>query len=253
MNGKQFLLSIVVAFAAQCAVKAQTNVQFFYDFGSDRQYYTATIEGFYLDDWGDTFFFIDQDLNALNKNSSTYSIGGSYMEISRNINFWRHMAIAPLSLHFEYNGGLTVGESFQNAFLAGLDYGIKLGDGESNINLQVLFKYIAYKDERAFSKAPLQFTGVWNLRDIFGVKGLDFCGFADFWWEDHKLLIDHFGEMLPEHSSIVFMTEPQIWYNVGRLFGCRQLNIGAEIKLSYDAGVHKGFWYRPCAGIKWEF
>lgn len=253
MTSKRIILSIVIALVAQHFVKAQTNVQFFYDFGADRQYYTATIEGFYTDDWGDTFFFIDQDLNTVNDNSSTYSIGGSYMEISRNINFWRNMAIAPLSLHLEYNGGVSIGQSFQNAFLAGLDYGISMRGGKSNINLQVLFKYIAYRDERAFSKAPLQFTGTWTLRDIFGLKGLTFSGFADFWWEDHKLLIDHFGEMLPEQSSIVFMAEPQLWYNVGGLFGCNQLHVGTEVELSYDAVVHKGFWCRPCAGVKWVF
>ena len=31
----------------------------------------------------------------------------------------------------------------------------------------------------------MQFTAVWACNDIFGVKGLKFNGFADFWWETH--------------------------------------------------------------------
>ena len=53
---------IAVAFAtaafAQGAM-AQTNLQTFYDFGKNRGHFTTTLEGFYGDNWGNTFFFID--------------------------------------------------------------------------------------------------------------------------------------------------------------------------------------------------
>ena len=32
---------------------------------------------------------------------------------------------------------------------------------------------------------PMQLTAVWTCNDLFGVKGLKFDGFADFWWETH--------------------------------------------------------------------
>ena len=51
----------------------------------------------------------------------------------------------------------------------------------------------------------------------------------------------------------MFISEPQLWYNVGRHFGCDNLNIGGEVELSYDFGTARGFWCRPCAGIKWVF
>ena len=99
----------------------------------------------------------------------------------------------------------------------------------------------------------MQLTFVWGLQDLFGVQGLRFSGFADFWWEDHTLFTDHGGTILPEVSHTVFISEPQLWYNVGRHFGCDNLNVGGEVELSFDFGTARGFWCRPCAGIKWVF
>ena len=59
---KKTILAVAVATLALSQVaKAQTNIQVFYDFGSDRQQVTTTIEGFYNDNWGNTFFFVDHD------------------------------------------------------------------------------------------------------------------------------------------------------------------------------------------------
>ena len=91
------------------------------------------------------------------------------------------------------------------------------------------------------------------MQDLFGLKGLRFSGFADFWWEDHTLYTDHKGPIVGGFSHIVFLSEPQLWYNVGQHFGVNNLNIGGEVELSYDFGSAKGFWVRPCAGIKWVF
>ena len=44
-------------------VKAQTNAQILYDFGSDRKYVTLTLEMFKQDKWGSTYFFVDHDFN----------------------------------------------------------------------------------------------------------------------------------------------------------------------------------------------
>ena len=37
----------------------------------------------------------------------------------------------------------------------------------------------------------MQLTAVWAMNDLFGVKGLKFDGFADFWWEDHTCFDDN--------------------------------------------------------------
>lgn len=229
--------------------KAQTNLQVFYDFGPDRQHVTTTLEGFYNDKWGNTFFFVDHDFNAKDANGKVEAPSGTYLEVARCLNFWQNSAIAPLSLQVEYNGGVYNGYTIKNAILTGVDYFVHSADFRNTFNFKVLYKKIWNTTQQA----PLQLTFVWGLQDLFGVKGLRFSGFADFWWEDHLLFADHDGAILPMESHTVFISEPQLWYNIGQHFGCENLNIGGEVELSYDFGTSKGFWARPCAGLKWVF
>ena len=51
----------------------------------------------------------------------------------------------------------------------------------------------------------------------------------------------------------VFVSEPQLWYNVGRHFGVDNLNLGTEVELSNNFGSVAGFKCRPCLGMKWVF
>ena len=248
---KKLILVAVSAAAMLFAqgAKAQTNLQIFYDFGPDRQHVTTTLEGFYNDNWGNTFFFIDHDFNTRDSKDKVYAPSGTYFEIARCLNFWQESALAPLSFQVEYNGGVYNGYTINSAFLVGLDYFVHSADFSNTFNFKVLYKKITYTTQ----KAPLQFTFVWGLQDLFGVKGLRFSGFADFWWEDHTLFADHNGAIIPATSHTVFISEPQLWYNIGQHFGCDNLNIGGELELSYDFGTSKGFWARPCAGLKWVF
>ena len=225
--------------------KAQTNLQIFYDFGPDRQHVTTTLEGFYNDNWGNTFFFIDHDFGK-DANGKVFSPSGTYFEIARCLNFWQNSALAPLSLQVEYNGG--VGFPSQN-FLFGIDYFVHNADFSNTFNFKVLFKKI----QNTAQNVPMQFTFVWGMQDIFGVQGLRFSGFADFWWENHTLFSDHAGTIVPRMAHTVFISEPQLWYNIGRHFGCDNLNIGGEVELSYNFATSKGFWCRPCVGVKWVF
>ena len=258
---KKVILMAVSAAAMLFAqgAKAQTNLQIFYDFGSDRQHVTTTLEGFYNDNWGNTFFFVDYDYNAKDAHNKNVSPSSTYFEIARCLNFWQESALAPLSLQVEYNGGFLMnnppiegaykGFTINHAFLAGIDYFVHSADFNNTFNFKVLYKKILGGSQ----KAPLQFTFVWGLQDLFGVKGLRFSGFADFWWEDHMLFADHNGTIIPTESHTVFISEPQLWYNIGQHFGCDNLNIGGEVELSYDFATSKGFWARPCAGLKWVF
>ena len=98
------------------------------------------------------------------------------------------------------------------------------------------------------------------MQDLFGVKGLRFSGFADFWWEDHTVCpyindkkAGYRDWTKAEDAKFVFLSEPQLWYNVGQYFGVDNLSIGTEIELSYDFGTGKGFFVRPCLGAKWVF
>lgn len=266
---KPFIFFVVAATMAACgcaqSLHAQTNLQVFYDLGKDRHHVTTTLEMFKGDKWGNTFFFVDYDYNSEDANGHVYAPSGTYFEIARCLNFWQDTKLAPLSLQVEYNGGVYKGYTINNAFLVGLDYFIHSANFNNTLNLKVLYKYIDYdgaKDlqgNKIHSKAPLQFTAVWGLQDLFGVKGLRFSGFADLWWESHTVCpylkdVDGCRDWTKaETSQIVFLSEPQLWYNVGQHFGVDNLNLGCELELSYDFGTGKGFWCRPCLGAKWEF
>ncbi len=229
-------------------VKAQTNLQIFYDFGPDRQHVTTTLEGFYNDNWGNTFFFMDHDYNS-RLDGKVIAPSGTYLEIARCLNFWQDSGLAPLSLQVEYNGGVYNGFTINSAWLFGIDLFLHSADFNNTFNFKVLYKTI--KD--TFQDVPLQFTFVWGFQDLFGVRGLRFSGFCDFWWEQHQLFSDHNGPLVGEFAKTVFLSEPQLWYNIGQFFGCDNFNIGGEVELSYNFGTTKGFWARPCAGIKWVF
>jgi len=246
MSKKLFLAAAVAALAFAQGAKAQTNLQVFYDFG--RGHFTTTLEGFHPDAWGNTFFFIDYDYN--NKDGNTIiSPNNTYFEIARCLNFWQNSALAPLSLQVEYNGGFgTWGQigtaasgafAVNSAFLVGLDWFIHSSDYKNTLNLKLLYKKFIKQD----SFIPAQFTAVWGCQDLFGLNGVRFSGFVDVWTEG---------------NNVVVLSEPQLWYCIGGLFGCPNLNIGGEVELSYnfaglEATTGKAFNVLPCAGIKWVF
>ncbi len=225
--------------------KAQTNLQIFYDFGPDRQHVTTTLEGFYNDNLGNTFFFIDHDFGK-DANGKVFSPSGTYFEIARCLNFWQNSALAPLSLQVEYNGGVYNGYGINNAFLTGVDYFVHNADFSNTFNFKLLYKTFS---AGASSNVPLQFTFVWGMQDIFGVTGLRFSGFADIWGEN----VINFMEDFSKSGKTVFISEPQLWYNIGQHMGIPTLHIGTEVELSYDFAGYAGFYARPCIGTKWVF
>jgi len=240
-----FLIAMLCLGATKA--KAQVNAQLFYDFGSDRKFVTLTLEMFKQDKWGNTYFFIDHDFNYdQHVKGPNLAPGGTYFEIARCLNFWQNSAIKNLSLQVEYNGGITRSYPINNAWLVGLDYFIHSKDFKNTLNLKALYKNIQKKN----SDVPMQFTVVWAMNDLFGVKGLKFDGFADFWWETHFVADDN-AKSRDAHT--VFITEPQLWYNVGQHIGCDNLSIGGEVELSNNFGSTDGFKCRPCLGVKWDF
>lgn len=242
---KKLTLLLVAMLVFVGHVKAQTDVQLFYDFGSDRKFVTLTLEMFKGDKWGSSYFFVDHDFNYQTSEATKIAPGGTYLEITRSLNFWQDTKLAPLSLHVEYNGGLTQYYPIKTAWLLGVDYFIHSKDYKNTLTLQALYKTI----RKTTSDVPMQLTMVWGCQDLFGLKGLQFCGFADFWWQDNSM--EENGEL--KESNTVFITEPQLWYNIGRLVGCDNLNVGTEIELSNDFGTPCGFKCRPCLGVKWNF
>lgn len=248
MKHKNILLSLLLLVCSLFTAKAQVNMQVFYDFGSDRKFVTMTLEMFKGDKWGNTYFFIDHDFNYdQHVEGPNLAPGGTYLEIARCLNFWQNTKLAPLSLHVEYNGGITRSYPINNAWLAGLDYFIHDQSFRNTFNFKVLYKNIK---ERS-SQVPMQLTGVWTCKDFLGLQGLTFDGFADFWWENHDC--DFQADGTSTLKRTVFITEPQLWYNVGKHFGVDNLNVGTEIELSNNFGSVAGFKCRPCLGVKWNF
>lgn len=212
---------------------AQTNLQVHYDFGSGREYITTTLEMFKSDKWGNTFFFVDFDYNATDKNHPS----GAYMEIARCINTWG----GPLSAHIEYNGGLgtvdvlgvtSFGYNINSSWLGGVDYFMHSADFSKTLNLKLLYKEIVGKQHSA------QLTGVWGIHMLN--KKLSFTGFADLWLEDNT-----FGT---ETTSMVFISEPQLWYNFTENFSA-----GGEVEIASNFAGTKGAKVCPTLGLKWNF
>lgn len=247
MSNKTILSVAVAAMAFSFGAKAQTNVQTFYDFGKDRNYVTTTFEMFKGDKFGDTFFFIDHYYNSTDKNLRQYyetgnarggAVNGSYFEIERGINFWQESSLKDLSAHVEYDG-TTWG---QGTWCFGAKYFFHSQDFSKTLSL-----YAMYERFRGFGEAdiPVKFTAVWGLNNLFGVNGLTFKGFADL-WGNNTLWADG------ETTKWTFLTEPQLWMNLGSLFD-GHLDIGGELELSYNFAGNKGFMCNPCAGLRWSF
>lgn len=229
-----FALFVFVATASQAQ-----NLQVMYDFGNGRQNVTSTLEMFKPDKWGNTFFFVDMEFNGGTDKQPSLA----YMEIARCLKFWD----GPLSAHVEYNGGLLLsgaaGFPINNAYLAGVDYAWHDKNFSKFLNLKVLYKNIQGKNPASF-----QITGVWNLN--FLKDKLTVSGFADFWREDNKNFTNAHGDffLIPTETKFVFLTEPQIWYNVSK-----NLSLGGEIEVASNFGAVDGFKVCPALGAKWNF
>lgn len=238
MKKTTFLFLLLVA---ATAISAQ-NFQVHYDFGKGRNYVTTTFEMFKLDNWGNTFMFVDFDYNMDKEKHPSLA----YMEIARCFTLGK----TPLSAQIEYNGGFLLGGNksgnpafpINNAYLAGLDYGWHSADFNKFLNFKVLYKYIAAKNPASF-----QLTGVWTLH--FFEKKLTLSGFADFWREDNTNYTNAAGEAITPHDTkFVFLSEPQFWYNI-----TPNLSVGSEVEIGSNFGTVDGVKVCPTLGAKWTF
>lgn len=251
-----FKKAILVAFAAVgfgFMANAQVNLQTFFDFGKDRQYLTTTFEMFKPDKFGDTFFFIDHYYNPFNKNFSQKdadgnrlggAVNGSYFEIERGLNFWQDSAWKDFSGHVEYDGS-TWGAAM---VCLGAKYFFHSADYSKTFTIELMYDFHIGVGK---ADVPLKVTGVWGLNNLFGVEGLTFKGFADFWGNNCGWDPDINGNPT-SWTKWSFLSEPQLWFNLGQVFD-NHLDIGGEIELSYNFAGNKGFMCNPCAGLRWTF
>lgn len=238
---KKILLSALL-WMATIPMFAQLNMQLHYDFAdalygkelSNRPHWTATIENFKADKWGSTYFFVDLDFGGNTMKSA-------YAEISREFK----LGTSPFAAHVEYNGGLSGGGSYNDAYLAGAAWNWANQDFSKTFSFQVLYKYLAR--QVVGSKHSWQLTTVWG---IHFAKGLcTFSGYADV-WHDNSV-----------KGNLVLSSEPQFWFNLNALESVPDdflLSLGTEVELTKSLvwptdGLNDRFYAIPTLAAKWTF
>ncbi|MBN2612584.1 MAG: DUF5020 family protein [Bacteroidales bacterium] len=235
---KRFYTLFVIVLFACLSVKSQ-NLQMHYDFSSERQFFTSTLEMFRPDSLGSTFWFIDFDFNSPDK---PRGISMAYWEIARDFyipGLKNISGLEELSLHIEYNDGVQImeadsavtGFNLNSTWLAGFGYPVKIGN-------VVLGTQLLYKRPRGAQSADFQFTVTWFqplLKNQFV-----FTGFMDLWSQD---------KILEDGKELVFQAEPQLWYAM-----TKKLFIGSELEISKNFPFGPADWkFQPTLAMKWEF
>ena len=235
-------LSLLMLMSVATVKTYAQNIQVHYDFGrhlysseqSDRQKLTVTYETFKADKLGSWFYFVDLDLR--NKGAS-----GAYTEVSREFNLGSE---SPFAAHMEFNGGLNLYGSFQNAILVGPAYNGHSADYSKTWSVQLLYKQcLKGKDNKAL--AGVQLTGVWGIN--FGGGKWTFSGYADFWtgyipkWDANG-----------QKKGLLIQSEPQLWYNITKNF-----SVGTEFEISNNfiyptCETTKTFYFNPTLGVKFN-
>mgnify|MGYP000255203821 CR=1 FL=1 len=81
-------------------------------------------------------------------------------------------------------------------------------------------------------------------------KKMTFNGFADFWYERNTNFLNARDELLaiPTQTQFVFITEPQLWWNITPYAA-----VGTELEMSVNFGSTDGFKICPTIGAKYTF
>ena len=243
------LLLIAALIAFNLTAMAQ-NIQFHYDFGRSlyseldkteqslgRPTLTTTVEMFRPDSYGSTFFFVDMDYST--------GVKGAYWEISRELCFWQQSKWNWLSVHVEYDGGMSnTAGSFNDSWLLGGTYSGHSADFSKTWSLSLMYKYIPNTLDTKGEKCEhnFQITGVWGIN--FAQGWGTYSGFVDF-WREHRAWQD---------TEYIFLSEQQLWLNLNKMEGWDKINlsIGTEVELSNNF-VDKGFYAIPTLAAKWTF
>lgn len=234
MKKATHIIALIALAICSAATKAQ-NLQVYYDTG--RGCVTSTIEMFRPDAYGSTFFFVDMDFDP--------KAIGAYTEIAREFCFWKESKWNWLSVHVEFDGGLsTAASSFNNSWLLGLTYSGHSKDYSKTWSVSAMYKAIPGTEGLSGGKQPhnFQLTGVWGIN--FAKGWCSFSGFADFWREARVW----------QGTKFIFLAEPQFWVNLNKIKKWEnvKLSIGGELELSNNF-VEKGFKAMPALGAKWTF
>jgi hypothetical protein len=213
------LLFVAVTFFLAATALGQTNLQLHYDYGrryygndlKDRPEVTLTFEDRTNFDFGiSSYFYLDANL-------SNNRMVGAYTEVSVDKSIFKF----PVSAHIEYNGGLQTnlkginGYAYNDAYLGGLAF--HGGESGNTFTMQCLYRYMT---NHPSEKSSFQVTALWNYYLFNGF--VSFNGFMDV-WRDKEV-----------EGDVVFLTEPQLWFNLYALIEGLNLSVGGEMEVSYN-------------------
>lgn len=217
------------------AQSKNTNAQLHYNWGNhmykdlkDRHELFMTVEHTSFDQWGMNFGFVDLTMGRNGMHSA-------YAEFVRELKFWE----APISAHFEYNGGVSNMGSFNNVYLVGPSYAYVNSKNGLALSATAMYRH----DQKVEKPHNFQFTGTWSWTSWNRLWTLK--GFVDVWTMN-----------VPNRNHMVMVAQPQCWFNLNQIVGISDgfnLSIGTEIQLSYNFVAPDKFYAQPTAGIMWTF
>ncbi|HPG41156.1 MAG TPA: DUF5020 family protein [bacterium] len=203
---------------------------------NSRDYTTLSFETFRLESYGSMFMKMDVDFKGAHNNP-----GNLFTQISHTFKFWDF----PAFLHLEYSGGLGVdsksgyGYAIDNAYMVGAAYPFQLGNAWWSTYL--VYRYNNFTQ----GSHDLQYSLYWGQN--FLRNKISLLGHLVLWTENK----DHGDPWTAGQTGkkLLFLSEPQIWYNINKL-----LAIGTEIKLFYHVYSYSDGWLvYPTLAIKYNY
>ena len=238
------VLTVLLLLAASLGARAQvTDVIGGYNFGKDSRGVAAILQSYADDPFGSTYARADFGFR-----STPFSLRKTYLEVARTFVFWKDTPFENFGLHAEFNGFMNMDNC---NWLFGLDYKLPLKD---LVKVSLLFKtFNGNSLTGAYATVPLELSVLWDLKDLMGIKGLEFRGLFKAWGEDIKYWYGEEKPREPQPAYFTIKTTPQIWYSAGQFIGWDGLSLGGEVELSYNYLGCSGFRARPMAGLRISF
>lgn len=238
---KKFIISALVAaftlggIHEASAQSKNTNAQLHYIVGNhfyedlkQHNEFLVTLEHTSFDKWGMNFGFVDIT-------TSNDGVKTAYLELVRELKFWD----APISAHFEWDGGVSRFGSFNNVFLAGPSYAYVNPKNGLTLSATAMYRH----DHKIEKPHNFQFTGTWGWTSWNRLWTLS--GFVDVWTTGAN-----------DRNHMVVVAQPQCWFNFNQVVGFHDnfnLALGTEIQLTYNFVAPNKFYALPTAALKWTF
>lgn len=202
---------------------------------NERDFVTLSFETFKSSDYGSLLMKMDADFNGRNNN-----LGKLYVQISHSLKFWSF----PVFLNLEYSGGMGFIDDTMSGFHIGNSYSIGVVYPFQLMNSWAS-TFLAYKYTNFDSPSHDLMYSFWWEKDIH--EKISVTAYFVLW-----TINKNHGDAWTQHlngKELSGIGEPQIWYNINKLFA-----IGSEIKLYYHVYSYSNhLLIYPTIAVKYEF